>query len=260
GSLHRYREEHEWADAFRDLAWLTLVLVDPERQRRGIGTRICGHLREGVADLPDDRPRAGSGLHHFFPGPPADLPAARPFLESLGFPFGGEVVDVRVDVGDYQLPASAEEALAKHDLTVSPCPPDAWDDLLAFLLAEFGAGWRYRAGWFREMGGDPADFLLLRRGGDGEIVGFSHTHYPDSAVIGPANYWNALRGPSPGGFGPIGVANSLRGHGLGLALLQVTLDHLRTRGVADVNADWTTLVDFYAKVGMRPWKWYAVGR
>ncbi|MGH2534383.1 MAG: GNAT family N-acetyltransferase [Thermomicrobiales bacterium] len=257
GSLHRYREDHPWADAFRDLAWLTLVLVDPERQRRGIGTRICHHLREGVADLPDDRLRAGSGLHHFFPGPPADLPAVRPFLESLGFSFDGEVVDVRVDVTDFQLPTSAEAALAKHDLTVIPCPPEEWDRLLAFLLAEFGAGWRYRAGWFRERGGDPADLLLLRRAD--EIVGFAQTHYPDSAVIGPASYWNALRGPSPGGFGPIGVAGSLRGHGLGLALLQVTLDHLRARGVADVSADWTNLIDFYAKVGMRPWKRYAVG-
>lgn len=256
GALHRYREDHPWAGALRDLAWLTAVLVAPERQRQGIGARICRHLRDGAADLPADRLRPGGGIHHFFPGPPADLPSARPFLASLGFPFGAEVVDVRGDISAYDMPASAGEALARHGLTVTPCPPAEWDNLLAFLLAEFSPNWRYRAGWFRAMGGDPADWLLLRR--DKDIVGFAQTHHPGSALIGPARYWDALRGPAPGGFGPIGVSRTLRGHGLGLALLQITLDRLRALAVADVNADWTTLVNFYAKVGMRPWKRYAV--
>jgi GNAT superfamily N-acetyltransferase len=216
GLLHRYREDQECCRSMGGRAWLTAILVAPERQRHGIGTAIFRHLRQGVSDLPDDAIQAGGGAHHLFPGPPEDLPAALPFCASLGFQAVGRVCDVRVDVSDYQLPTSATETIARHGLTTGPCRPEEWDQLLDFLLADFSPNWRYRAGGARDNGGDPADWLLLRRGE--EIVGFAQTHAPGEVPVSPAQYWAALRGPAPGGFGPIGVASKLRGLGLGLAL------------------------------------------
>jgi predicted N-acetyltransferase YhbS len=49
----------------------------------------------------------------------------------------------------------------------------------------------------------------------------------------------------------------MRGKGLGLALLQLGLEHLARMGVENAVIDWTGLVDFYGRVGFTPWKTYA---
>jgi GNAT superfamily N-acetyltransferase len=257
GLMHRYRGTEDAYRTLADYAHITAMIVAPERQRQGLGTEIYLRLRARMIDLPQERIRLGAGVFHLFPGPPEELPAARPFFESLGFIFDRRVCDVRVDLSTYQLPASVPEALARHGLTSGPATAEEWDQLLDFLGTEFSANWRYGADRFRQMGGDPADWLLMRQGE--EIVGFARTHHPGPPPIGAARYWAELRGPNAGGLGPIGVAARLRGHGLGLALLHLTLDRLTTLGVTDAIADWTDLIDFYARVGMQPWKCYVMG-
>jgi GNAT superfamily N-acetyltransferase len=255
--IHRYRLDEPCCRELGGLAWLSAVIVAPEHQRRELGTLLVRHLRGAMPDLPDDRFRPGGGIHHFFPGPPDDLPAARPFLASLGFLAGERrVCDVRVELATYQLPPETRELVERQGLTAAPARERDWEPLLDLLANEFSANWRYRAGRFRAQGGDPADWIVLRRGDD--VVGFSQCHHPGSAEIGPARYWSELRGPRPGGLGPIGVTPRLRGLGLGLALLELTLDRLVMLGATDAVADWTTLLDFYAKVGMQPWKCYTV--
>jgi GNAT superfamily N-acetyltransferase len=258
GLMHRYRGTDEAYQTLADHAHITAIIVAPERQRQGIGTEIYLRLRSRIIDLPQERIRIGAGVSHLFPGPPEELPAARPFFESLDFTFDRRVCDVRVDLSNYQLPASASEALARHGLTIGPATAEEWDQLLDFLGTEFSANWRYGADRFLQMGGDPADWFLMRQGE--EIVGFARMHHPGPPPIGAGRYWADLRGSHAGGLGPIGVAARLRGHGLGLALLHLTLDRLQTLGVTDAVADWTDLIDFYARVGMAPWKCYVMGR
>jgi len=57
-------------------------------------------------------------------------------------------------------------------------------------------------------------------------------------------------------LGPIGVSASVRGKGLGLALLRLCLEELAKRGVEATVIDWTDLGAFYAKMGFIPWKAY----
>lgn len=250
--LQRYRGDEPYCQGWRDSPWLAAVIVDPDRQRRGVGTRMVTAVLDQAEGISRDAVKPGGGIFWFFPGAPEDLPAARPFCESLGFQFGQSVSDVRADLSGFELPERSARLIADQGMTVRLCTEAEVDGLLDFILTEFGPNWWYNAKTFFDAGGAASDWLLLLR--DGDIVGMSRLHHPDQAVIGAPRYW--LHAPNAGGLGPIGVAASLRGLGLGLALLHSTLDRLRQRGVTDAIADWTTLIGFYAKAGFTPWKRY----
>ena len=253
--LQRYRGVEPHCQGWNETAWLAAVVVDPGFQRGGIGTKMVIALREAANRDGVVHVRLAGGIFWFFPGVPADLPAARPFFASLDFTFGPEVFDVRADLTSFERPEQSRQLIARHGMTVRACATPEINGLLDFILAEFGANWWYNAKVFFNAGGAAEDWLLLWRGDT--IVGMARLHHPAQAVIGAPRYW--LHGPKAGGLGPIGVAASLRGHGLGLAFLHETLTHLQELGVGVGVADWTDLVDFYAKAGFRPWKRYASG-
>jgi GNAT superfamily N-acetyltransferase len=208
GLLQRYRGDAPLCREWRRYAWLAAAVVAPEHQRGGIGTRLVEWLTARAEGSAPAKVMAGGGIFWFFPGAPTDLPAARPFLASLGYRFGGTVYyDVRADLSAFTLPAASERVIADQGLAVRLAEPGDVAPLLAFLAAEFGAGWWHNADQFFRAGGAPSDWLLLVRGA--EIVGMAQLHHAEEAVISAPRYWRA--GPEAGGFGPIGVAASLRG-------------------------------------------------
>lgn len=254
--LQRYRGGEAHCLGWRDHAWLAAVVVAPGHQRQGTGTRMVSLLQEeawsdGVTEIQP----AGS-IFWFFPGIPDELPAARPFFESLGLQFGPTVYDVRANLTGFQMPEQSARVIAGHGMSVRPCTANETGTLLTFILAEFGGNWWYNTKVFFEAGGASDDWLLLVQ--NDAIVGMARLHHPGQAVIGAARFW--LHAPSAGGLGPIGVATTLRGQGLGLAFLHATLAQLQRLGVTDAVADWTDLVDFYAKAGFSLWKRYVTGR
>ncbi len=254
GVLGRYRGDDPLCRGWLNRAWLAAVVVEPAVQRQGIGAYIYGRLVAHADGISPSTVVPGGGTHRFFPGAPSDLPAAQPFLESLGFRFGGKVHDVRADLASFRLPAKSQRLVGARALEVRPCSEHEVGNLLNFLACEFGCGWWYHADRFFRAGGAAADWLLLARGG--EVLGMARLHHPGQAIIGAPRFWR--HGPGAGGLGPIGIAKSWRGLGLGLALLHHTLAGLRDRGVTDAVADWTDLPAFYAKAGFASWKQYAV--
>jgi predicted N-acetyltransferase YhbS len=125
---------------------------------------------------------------------------------------------------------------------------------MAFLQAEFPGRWRFDTKRYLDLGGNPDNIMILCQGE--RVIGFAHVYFRGGSYQGPPTYWHSLVGTHYGGLGPIGVAASVRGKGLGLALLQLSLQHLATLGVEDAVIDWTTLLDFYARAGFAPWKTY----
>jgi predicted N-acetyltransferase YhbS len=57
----------------------------------------------------------------------------------------------------------------------------------------------------------------------------------------------------------MGLSPALRGRGLGLTLLDRSVQHLARLGVEEMIIDWTVLLDFYGQVGFVPWKRYQHG-
>ena len=70
--------------------------------------------------------------------------------------------------------------------------------------------------------------------------------------------WTRLLGDDCGGLGAVGVAAGVRGQGIGTALVARGSDVLRERGVGNSCIGWTWLVDFYGRLGYRPWRSYAM--
>jgi len=251
----RFREQDVLADALSATGWIEAVVVDPAHQRQGLGSDLLAWAMDrlhgaGVRDI-----RIGGGFRHFFPGAPLELPGLTQFFARRGFEQTGIVHDLRGNLVGFAAPPSARAALRAVGAVAEPCTPEQVPALLDFLRAEFPGRWRYDTEHYLAKGTPPQEYIILRQ--DSRVIGFAKIHHRGSAYLGPPLYWRRLLGRGAGGLGPIGVAADMRNKGLGLALLQLALEHLAHLGVRHAVIDWTGLVDFYARVGFVPWKSYA---
>lgn len=249
--LGRYRVDDPRTRDRRQRAWLQAVVVDERWRLRGVARSMVARL---VAPLPAEgveRVDAGGGSFYFWPGFPEDLPWAYPFGAALGFERPKPTWDLLGDVRTLD-DRAARATLDRLGFRLAPGRATDRDDLLDFLLREFGAEWWHETTWFLDEGGDIADFQLLRDPA-GRIVGMARLHTPTTRPVGPPHFWAERRPPDAGGLGPIGVAAASRGHGVGLALLTTSLARLRDMGLADVVIDFTTLLGFYGHLGFEPW-------
>lgn len=250
--LHRSKDPE--MESYRRRAFLQAVVVDERWRRRGIGRRLATRVLAPPRDRGVARIEAGGGMFYLWPGIPAELPAAMPFCAALGFEAESESYDLHGDVGRLDA-TNAYARLESDGLRVEPAGDLERDALLAFLLDEFGNEWWHETGWFLAQGGAASDILLMRDRSDA-IAGLARIHTPGTRPIGPPHFWSGRRPADAGGLGPIGVAARLRGHGLGLVLLTVALDRLRTMGLRDVVIDSTSLLGFYGRLGFAPWITY----
>jgi predicted N-acetyltransferase YhbS len=58
--------------------------------------------------------------------------------------------------------------------------------------------------------------------------------------------------PEWGGIGPLGLSKEMRGLGAGLGVVAAGMRHLYQHGLKFARIDWTTLVDFYGRLGFKP--------
>lgn len=242
-------------ETLRGRVWLQAVVVAPDRRRRGLGRALTRAVVGVGSAAGATQVETGGGLFYLWPGVPDDLPDAGPFLEALGFAFERDpAYDLRGDVRDLRLDHEAVAALDAAGLTVTPATVVDRDALLAFLLAEFGPQWWHDTRYFLDRGGDPSEELLLVDA-NRAVRGFARIHTVTSRPPGWPMFWRDAAADA-GGLGPIGVAETLRGRGLGRALLVSALDRLRTLGATDVVIDDTTLLGYYGPHGFSPWITY----
>ena len=229
------------------VGWVAALVVEPSARGRGAGGRLLDHAVRGLWRAGAREIRLGGDRLHLLPGVPEPGPAG--FFRARGFELGDPVVDLRRDLEGWRPPP--------HLPVVAPAPD--WEPVLAFLGADFPDRWLWEAKEARRRGAEAGAYLLLDAGGS--VGGFAEVWGPEPPVglAPPSAHWRPLLGGRAGGLGPIGVAESLRGRGLGLGLLLAAMGHLRARGVRDMVIDWTGLVEFYARAGFRPWKRYLPG-
>jgi len=252
----RQARDPRLSSRYPGIGWISVVVVDPAYQRRGIGHALMDWAEERLRQAGLQRVVAGGDVAHFFPGLPQQLPAALAFFAARGYKINPTVeYDL---IGNVHLHHPRPESLAALSAAKAEVVPARSQDvpaLLDFLAAEFPGRWAVDAEHrLLHQGVAPHDVLLLRR--EDTILGFAWTYDATSVVLGPSIYWYRLLGRRYGGMGPLGIAAAERGKGLGLALVDMALANLSQRGVHRAVIDWTTLVDFYARVGFRPWKAY----
>ncbi|MCS6829940.1 MAG: GNAT family N-acetyltransferase, partial [bacterium] len=170
----------------------------------------------------------GSDPAHLFPGVPAEQTLHQQLLREAGFSIAEHaVVDLVRELADYLVPEEVEANLhrLRDEYAIRSCTPEDVPALLRFLQKEFPGRWYYETAKRLEVEDDPRDILLLTQGE--EVVGFCHTFHRGSKRIGPSIYWRKLLGEAYGGLGPIGLAESTRGKGLGLALLCKGVEYVK---------------------------------
>lgn len=239
---------------------LSFMLVAEGARRRGLGSALLGRCEAWLSERGALRLHLGRDPYHFFPGQPLDgspgSEALAAFLDARGFEPGNAEHDLVAVLGKLDLPALARRSPLAPGFRVRPYEASLRAGVEAFFLRCFPGRWRLDTLEAIAAGMRGGDLLLLEEEASGSVVGFSRIYDGGSPVLGPGVYWRGLMGGHPGGLGPIGVDESRRGRGLGLALLRVSMEELAGRGVRTMVIDWTDLVDFYAKMGFSVWKSY----
>ncbi|MER3473005.1 MAG: GNAT family N-acetyltransferase [Armatimonadota bacterium] len=245
------------AGTLPEQGWVGALAFEPNEQGEQSARAVLQTALQWLKAQGRKRVSYGSDPAHFFPGVPAEQALHQQILREAGFTISDHVaVDLIRDLADYRVPEEVESNLRhlREQYTIHSCTPQDVPALLRFLQQEFPGRWYYETVKRLEVEETPRDILILTHGE--EVVGFCHTFHRGSRRIGPSIYWRKLLGEAYGGLGPIGLAASTRGKGLGLALLCKGVEYVKAQGATRMAIDWTNLVDFYGKIGFRVWKRY----
>ncbi len=238
----------------REAGWVDAIAVHPQFQRRGVGGALLEWAEDWLREQQCVRARLGGSLRPFAAGYPVEL-RGDSFFSKRGYTGraeGESSWDVARDLGNYEPRYTVSDAAQPE---IRPARPGEENDLLGFFNREFPGRWRFKFQEFLRMGGDIANWLILRT--ERGVDGFARVTFEDSAQ--PLERFYPYRLPRPWGqLGPIGVSADVRGKGYGGILLDAGLLHLSDRGVRGCVIDWTGLLDFYGKFGFAPYREYAM--
>ena len=241
----------------RELGHVMLLAVHPRHQRQGTGSRLLEWAEERLRSQGAATICLWGPSGHLIPGPPAGDEAALTFWRHRGYVLKDTVFDVRAALDNWQPPEPPAQIAAGNYALVQGKTGEE-DEIVSFMSAAFPGRWRYDMASAFERGYAPADVTLVRERG-GQISGFLCAFHGESGYLGGGSLLYPLLRPGKwGGIGPLGISDSARGHGLGLALVAAGVSYLHGKGVRDCSIDWTTLVDFYGKLGFAPWKSYYI--
>lgn len=225
-----------------DRASLQLLLVDPDLRGRGIGAQLHAAALEELARGGAKRVHlAGTPDPYLWPGLPAEREGARRVLERWGWRFGEPCWDLVRTLGDFERPPGIA---ATPGITYRPAAEADRADLTVFETAHFPE-WAH---YFAEEGLASAFLAVDERGAlVGSLVAADQSR---------PQLWRRLLGSDSGSIGAVGVADTVRGRGVGSAMLAHACEWLRDRGVGNCHISWTTLLSFYGRLGFLPWRRY----
>jgi len=223
-------------------ASMQLLLVEPKRRRRGIGRKLhdllLGELgRQGVTRLR----LGGTPGAYLWPGLPADLADLRALLERWGWSFGDPCWDLARSLANYETPADVAEVA--RGVGYRYANDNDREQLTSFEASHFPQ-------WAVYFGPDEARTSAIIAVDDADaIVG-------SLLATGRPQLWRGLLGEQTGEIGAVGVAETMRGRGIGTGIVAYACEQLRERGVGHCHIGWTVLLSFYGRLGFRPWRRY----
>jgi ribosomal protein S18 acetylase RimI-like enzyme len=232
---------------------LMVVMVDPTLQRRGVGRALLEQALTSLRERGVEQVQLGAGgLSYFWAGTPTNLPGAWPFFEACGWTETERSFDLVRELGDYATPTWVYERTQRAGLRITTAEEADLPAILAFEAAHFP---RWLVYFERVAAHGAASDIVLAKDAAGQIVGTSYvmdfrSNWQQGLV------WQQLLGDDIGGIGPLGVAEAMRGRGIGLALAARVTELLKSRGIATSYIGYTWLVDWYGNLGYRVWREY----
>ncbi|THF83390.1 GNAT family N-acetyltransferase [Cohnella fermenti] len=251
-AVKRTSEGDESFELGRDLGWIHALFVAPNWRGQGIGGCLLRRAEEALAAAGVRRVQLGNDLHRrLFPGVPNELTETKGWFERRGYEY-------REDAYDLIRSYSAEERAELPDTgeaTARIAQAADREELTAFMTRCFPGTWDLQQRDYWEQGGDGREYVVLERAG--RIIGFCRMNDAKSPLLAQNVYWAPLFNEELGGIGPLGIDEAQRGHRYGISIVQAAIGFLRERGVRHIVIDTTPFVDFYGKLGYKPWRKYA---
>jgi ribosomal protein S18 acetylase RimI-like enzyme len=230
-------------------ATIMALLVDPQLQRRGIGTALLAAALAHLQACGATRVQLGGGYSYFWPGVPDNLPAARPFFQACGWDFDETCYDLAQRMQDYR----GSDDLAADSVIELATAADG-PALLEFERREF-RHWLSAFEATVEVG-DFHDLLIARDPANRAIVGSLILYSPLAHPGRVDGFWKAILGDPLGEIGCVGVAEAAQGRGIGTAMVARASEILKQRGVAAIHIGWVFRVNFYGRLGYTKWRAY----
>lgn len=236
---------------YQNTAWLSALMVDEPYRHNGLGSYMYQTAEDALKKSGIKTLIVAGEMYNFFSGIPAPTQEAKQFFSKFEFELNDmEHYDLTADVSvlDFDHPpvkVNRTEEFVTRPLTQQDIPA-----MEAFFDAEFPGRWKFEIFRHIKHGGDFNHVLLLCKGK--EVKGFCKIFVSHSEE----DMFTTQLGKSWGSLGPIGIAEDVRGSGLGNRILCDSLNHLKGLGARNVNIDWTILKDFYGQFGFKPWRNY----
>lgn len=239
-----------------ETGWVSLMAIDGDRPDfETLGADLLGVAESHLAARGVTQVSVGTDVKHFLPGLPNSLvDRYGPLLETAGYDVGSSVYDVARDITDFERPDRVSDTRADAELLVRPLDPEDTDVLLGFLADQFPGRWHYSADNARQIPGGIQDYWGVWKGD--ALVAFAETDRCDAPAPGSNLLWGSRLSDRYCALGPIGVHEDERGNGYGLALISEAIESFREQGYTHMIIDWTTIVDYYAKLGFEPFLEY----
>lgn len=243
---------------------IALLLVDERYQRQGLGSALLSHARRHLTSSPNNCTDIclASSFPRLFPGLPTDVSVeARSFFVHRGYQPGETYCDLYRDIRHFIAPAEVMRRARDSGVTFALWTGDGEAECLAKQQRFFGDNREWVAAYetLARLGLHD-QVLVAHHVSDGSQVGWTlmlHEHRGAPFLDGftmpgvPAG-----QGTKTGLVACVGVDPAARGRGFGLAMIASAMDRLRDSGIEGVFVDWVVLLEWYAKLGLRPLKEY----
>ncbi|WFR55103.1 GNAT family N-acetyltransferase [Anaerocolumna sp. AGMB13025] len=234
------KKSRETSELYPDCAWLSALLIKPEYQGKGHGTRLYRAMYRVLKNHTVRKLFVGQDIKNLFSGIPDPVKNAD-FFTKQGFILNSdEHYDLVADILNNEKLDHFDTIDFLENFMAEPVKERETPELLRFLLNEFPGRWYVTVKEYLEQAKNLENLVILKNTKD-EIQGFCMV---------------AVKEDGFGGLGPIGIAKSIRGHKNGDFLLHQSLLHLRRLGASFVCIDWTILKDFYGKFNFKPVRIY----
>lgn len=231
-----------------DRASITFIAVEKEFQGKGVGKKLLEETERECRDEGIDTLYIGHKIgSYLWPGAPSKSDSHK-FFRSQGFesrpdPYAWDLV---LDLADFENEEDYDSDINKKGYKMGFLKEGDTQELLKFEEENFG----FWYDWYSTLiSKGRIERILSVKNSNDEIVGATALSWGDykfqKLLDGVVGYGSML-----------GVRESDRKNGVGQALKLKGMEVLKNNGVETVVVQYTTVPEFYKKLGFKEWKKY----